>query len=55
VEDLLSIARDQNVSNSQSSTYGTIVAPNGSSVAMRTVWIVEVELGQPRFVTAYPV
>lgn len=34
---------------------GTIKAPNGSSVRLRTVWIIETGQEMPRFVTAYPI
>ena len=59
--DLLKIAREQVVLDVRASEYGTkyiidgmVQTPNGSTVAMRTVWIVETNDSQPRFVTAYP-
>ena len=59
--DLLAIAHEEDVSDVQSSEYGTkyiidgmIHTPIGSTVAMRTVWIVETDNPQPRLVTAYP-
>ena len=61
-EDLLSIALSEEVSSLQASAYGTkyvidgmIRTPTGSTVAMRTVWIVELNSRQPRLVTAYPI
>ena len=60
--DLLTIAHVEDVSNIQSSDFGTkyiiegmIQTPNGATVAMRTVWIIELNNPHPRLVTAYPV
>ena len=61
-QDLLTIAREEDVSVIRSSEFGTkyvieglMRTPNGSLVAMRTVWIIgSIDL-QPRLVTAYPV
>ncbi len=33
---------------------GTVAAPNGDTLRLRTIWIVEPVVGYPRFVTAYP-
>ena len=59
--DLLAIAQEEDISAVQTSEYGTkyvvdgfIQTPSGSTVAMRTVWIIELESRQPRLVTAYP-
>ncbi len=58
---LLAIARDKEVLEVTASPHGTkyIIdgapsTPFGVSVVIRTVWIVEPNQRQPRFVTAYP-
>jgi len=33
---------------------GNLVIPNGTTVQVRTIWVVESEDDPPRFVTAYP-
>jgi hypothetical protein len=33
---------------------GTLEAPGGRTVTIRTIWIIEVDTDEPRFVTAYP-
>lgn len=60
-QDLLTLARDGDVSNVQTSSFGTkyvvnglIQTPSGVTVALRTVWIIEPDHPQPRLVTAYP-
>ena len=59
--DLLTIAQEEDISDVQTSEFGTkyvidgfVQTPNGSTVAMRTVWIIELDNPQPRLVTAYP-
>ena len=58
---LLDIAHEEEVQDSASSVHGTkyvvdgtLSAPNGQAVPLRTVWIVEQDDDRPRFVTAYP-
>jgi hypothetical protein len=34
---------------------GTLDTPSNNEVRIRTVWIIEHEMTEPRFVTAYPV
>ena len=58
---LLSIARTETVAQVIQSPYGKkyiidgfLATPNGTSVKIQTVWIVEVQDVRPRFVTAYP-
>ena len=58
---LLAIAQTEPVTKVLSSPYGTkyvvdglIKTPDGNSVQVRTVWIVEEDEDRPRFVTAYP-
>ena len=60
-QDLLTIAQEEDISDIQTSEFGTkyiiegtIHTPNGATVAMRTVWIIELDNTQPRLVTAYP-
>ena len=60
-QDLLTIAQEEDISDIQTSEFGTkyiiegtIHTPNGATVAMRTVWIIELDNPQPRLVTAYP-
>jgi len=59
---LLEIARTQPIQDVISSQYGvkfviegTLTAPVGTRVSVVTVWIIESEDDNPRFVTAYPV
>ena len=61
-QDLLTIAHEEDVSDAESSEFGTkyiiegmIQTPNGATVTMRTVWIIEINSAEPRLVTAYPV
>ncbi len=58
---LLSIAQAETVTEVIQLPYGAkyivdgfLETPSGTSVKMRTVWIVEAEDARPRFVTAYP-
>ena len=58
---LLAIARSEVVKETASLPYGTkyiidgsLTTPNGKSVNVRTIWIIEAEDEKPRFVTAYP-
>jgi hypothetical protein len=58
---LIAIAHSEDVREVMSSTHGTkyvvdglLQAPDGRSVQMRTVWIIDVGEDRPRFVTAYP-
>jgi len=58
---LIAIAHSEDVSEVISSAQGTkyvvdglLQAPDGRSVQMRTVWIIDVGEDRPRFVTAYP-
>lgn len=34
---------------------GEIISPKGRIIFIRTVWIIEINQNQPRFITAYPV
>ncbi len=59
---LLAIAHAQEVTASITSPHGTkyvvdglLRAPQGAAVRLRTIWIVETEQENPRFVTAYPI
>lgn len=59
--DLISIAHEGVLTDTITSEYGTkyvitgeISAPNGETVWLRTVWIIDRGIAQPRFVTAYP-
>ena len=58
---LIAIAQHEDVLEVQSSPFGTkyviegmIQTPGGTTVTMRTVWIIESDNPQPRLVTAYP-
>ena len=58
---LIGIAHLYEVQNSLSIPYGEkfvidgeILAPNGSFIFLRTVWIIDKGQDRPRFVTAYP-
>jgi len=59
--DLLKIAQSEGVRQEVASDYGTkyvidgdLVTPVGTTVRLRTVWVVELYDERPRFVTAYP-
>ena len=59
--DLASIARNEQVFDIVETRHGTkyvvdgdLKTPSGSSVRIRTVWIVEARPDRPRLVTAYP-
>ena len=59
--DLLEIARENLVEEKVDSRHGTkyvvegiLKTPRGTSITIRTVWIVEPSDTRPRFVTAYP-
>ena len=59
--DLASIARNEQVPEVIQTRHGTkyildgrVKTPSGSSVRIRTVWIVEPGSDRPRLVTAYP-
>ena len=58
---LLMIAKSEAVGQKVASRYGTkyivdgeVVTPIGTTVKLRTVWVVEPHDERPRFVTAYP-
>lgn len=58
---LLVIAKVEGVSHEVASLYGTkyiiegeIITPTGTTVRLRSVWVVEAHDERPRFVTAYP-
>lgn len=58
---LLNIARSHDVVETSRTPHGTmyvvvgpLVGPSGSTVRLRTVWIVDSGATRPRFVTAYP-
>jgi hypothetical protein len=58
---LLSIAQTQEVSDVTSSPHGTkytidgsLKTPSGKTIKLRTVWIIDKDHEQPRFVTAIP-
>lgn len=58
---LLAIARSEDIKEVVSSPHGTkyiiegqLETPTGSSVQLRTVWIIDTGQDHPRFVTAYP-
>lgn len=58
---LLEIARTEEVAATITSAHGvkyvidgSVVAPSGRGVRLRTVWIVDAGRDRPRFVTAYP-
>ena len=60
-EDLLRLARDSEIEREVASSHGTkyvisgtLKTPTGTTVAVRTVWIVEPDDDRPRLVTAYP-
>jgi hypothetical protein len=58
---LLRHARENEVSGTEPTTYGQryvvdgpLVAPDGSSLNIRSAWFINPEGGAPRFVTAHP-
>jgi len=58
---LIAIAHSEDVREVIPSAHGTkyvvdglLQAPDGRSVQMRTIWIIDVGEDRPRFVTAYP-
>lgn len=58
---LISIANYEDLKDVVRSEHGTkyiidgsVQTPVGSSIRVRTIWIIEVEQDRPRFVTAYP-
>ena len=58
---LLMIAKSKEVSQAVTTPYGTkyimegdLFTPIGTTVRIRTVWVVESDDKRPRFVTAYP-
>jgi len=60
-QDIIAIAQGEAVSDVQISPFGTkyviegtIQTPGGTTVTLRTVWIIESDDPQPRLVTAYP-
>jgi hypothetical protein len=59
---LLDVAQRGEVKNTKTSAFGVkyivegkIFAPNGKTVSIQTVWVVESGEKRPRLVTAYPV
>lgn len=61
IEGLKMIVTTEDVVESIASPYGTkyvidgtLFTPNRRQVHIQTVWIIETESNQPRFVTAYP-
>lgn len=59
---LLMIAKSKKVSQAVTTPYGTkyiiegnLFTPIGTTVRIRTIWVVESDDKRPRFVTAYPV
>jgi hypothetical protein len=59
---LLTIAQNEPVADVVPSSYGTkytidgvVTSPTGKSLKVRTIWIIEINESDPRFVTAYPV
>ncbi len=61
-EGLLAIARTGKVEDVINSSHGakyvvdgSMKAPKGGVVRVRTIWIMETEQESPRFVTAYPI
>ena len=59
---LIDIARENEVSETNSTPYGTIYVidgtlrtPSGTVLQVRTVWIIATGESRPRFITAYPV
>ena len=58
---LISIARSEDVKEVLPSAYGTkyiidglLKTPAGKLAQLRTVWIIDIDQDDPRFVTAYP-
>jgi hypothetical protein len=61
-EELLAIARVEEVEDFITSPHGakyivdgSMKTPQGGVVRVRTIWIIETEQENPRFVTAYPI
>jgi len=61
-EGLLAIARTEGVGDFITSPHGakyivdgSMKTPRGGVVRLRTIWIIETEQENPRFVTAYPI
>jgi hypothetical protein len=59
---LIAIAQSEDVREVTPSAHGTkyvvdgsLQAPDGRLVQMRTVWIIDADEDRPRFVTAYPI
>ena len=62
VQDFLDIAHNRHVTESVETRYGTkyvidgvLMSPDGRSLQVRTVWIIDADDLSPRFVTAYPI
>lgn len=60
-QQLISVAQSEEVIEAMSSPHGTkyviegtLETPSGRRARVRTVWIVERDRKQPRFITAYP-
>ena len=60
--ELIAIAQLEEVREVTSSAYGTkyvvdgsVLSPNGRLIQLRTVWMIDRGLSEPRFVTGYPV
>lgn len=58
---LIKIAQTQEVNSIEKTHYGikyviegVLETPNGRIVQMRTIWIIEADQDEPRFITAYP-
>lgn len=56
------IAREEEIVQTEASLHGVkyvvdgaVMTPLGSSMRLRTVWIIDADQERPRFVTAYPV
>lgn len=61
LEEIIEIAHSEDVKEVISSPHGTkyvvegsILTPQENYISLRTVWIIDKEQDQPRFVTAYP-
>lgn len=61
IEDLINIARSEDVTEKKLSPYGAkyvidgiLQTPHGTLANIRTVWIIEIGEEIPRFVTAHP-
>ena len=60
-DDLLGLARSRGAAPGQTSTFGqkyevsgTLLGPNGREAKFICVWLVPVDGGAPRFITAFP-